>query len=334
MGSMAKTLHWSSGKFFSVVKTIFSTPSQERKFQFLLGSNLDDELHGVMDVVFAASCFPKPDVAAMGQMFWIFAKALLRVYVSSTDELNFLLWGNLLPQTVLFLAPTVFYLDSLIPPIETVLTIEGSMHEDESRAMTEIKIHCNGTLIFRADTRIIGVFFHRMQSRPNGVDSISSMLSFIGKREAPLNITLTLVKISKGGVLLTKCGRVWLQGVSVFRSIAGFLLETVDEFVFNRYPVSETDTAFKDVGIFNCNFAFSFHDVKTVELTHIRVHGVENVFSGSVLDTFLMSTSCIDSCASMGNLLMISDIRPVFQSVMVKIWNFLVFVYHHSMTFV
>lgn len=318
VGPITKTLHWSSNEFIVYVRNLFPLSSQERRKQFVFGSDLDDELLGVMDVAFAASCFMKSDIASMGQLFWIFAKELLRVYVSSTDELNFLLWGTLLPQTVLFLAPITFYMDCMIPPIETVMTIEGTVCADGSSPCTEVRLQSSECLIFRANTRITGIVFRRTGLRTSHANAPNTFLGFVGKKDAPVHVCLSLVQAFDGGLYFMKCGKVKLRGVAVSNAISGLMLDTVEEFVFNRFPGAETDTSFSDVGVFNCYNAFSLDGVKSVEMNGIRVRNVQNVFSGSVSDTFVMGTSCIDSCRSMGNLLVFSNIRPVFQSVLVS----------------
>ncbi len=295
-----------------------------RRSQFCFGSDFDDELRGVMDVFFAASCFQKPSIHRMETLFWFLAKEFISLHVDSSDKLNFLLWGSLLPQTVLTLAPIMFHVDSLIPPIEVMLTIEGtstSVPKDdlvEGSFSSEVLLPSNMGMIFRSDARIINVTFRRLGL--STLPYVNNLLSFVGKAGVRNDVYLNTVQVYDGGLNAIRCNKVHGRGVVVFGATVGVSLDTVADFVFTEF-VSDGASRFPEAGIFSSRIAFSFHQVDGVEIDSIRVSSVGHVLVGSISNMFVMSNSCIDYCSCMGHLNVLSDIRPVFHTMLVRFFH-------------
>ncbi len=325
VGPVEDTMHWSSTGFYQCISNMYKMDPSALCDQFVFGSSLDSEAKGVMDVLFAAGCFNTPVVELMGSLFWVFAKELIRLYVSDVDFFNLLIWGQPLPQTVLVLAPVVFSLDCMLPGVESVISIEGTVNKDEKTGEETSESVSRSTIMVPGNTCM--VFFNSV--RMSGLDICRFLVPYAPQCERAINITGRVpagktvrfvdVDMTGGGLSITNIDSVCCLGLSIRDAKTGVSVKHVEEFFFGsggRYiPV-----------LTNCELAFSLAGLSKASFEEAEFRDSHVVFHARVTNLFEVKRVAVTKCTSMGQVLMNPGNAPMFYRVMVRlIVSFLLF---------
>lgn len=314
--------YWCSIGFFTRVSEMYNMSPDDLSDQFKFGSYLDEETCGVMELFFVASCFKSPVTVNMGMLFWVFAREMIRVRISDVDQLNALLWGQLLSQTILVLDPVVFALDCLLPGIDVVLSIEGttsdpSLSTDGTKRKPVIMVPSNTSLVFYNSARLSSLDIQRLDV-PNS-QRRDSVFTFKGMRGDRREVRIADMSLIGGGVSIDKYDFVRCTSVSVSNSDVGVSVKNVRDFYFGGGYRSSREH-FVAPRFVECDLAMSFKTVCRVICEEMYVSRCKTVFKASVSDDFLVRRATFDCCKCLGEVLMTPGLYPLFYETMVGLF--------------
>jgi hypothetical protein len=314
VGGVEETLHWVKNSLFSRVNCVkyMTLPNMARELQ--CNSALWAIAYGVMDVMFVTSCFQLPVMQRMGDLFWVFAKEIINLRIQSGDMLNSLLWGMVLPQTIICLphTPTGFVLDSLLDPISVDVTIQGC---ERSAGRTVIYVYSHTSLTFLSGARLNGItFVHRASSSP--MAKVGTVLQFCGWKLSPLEVFMNDVVVECGGVCLSDyhvvhCNHLFVRNAPVGVSVSG-----VNRLFITGISIAGISGG-DNTGFDSCETALRIRNVCEVSLGRIVVSNCARLFDAEVGDIFVFGNSMILKCGEIGSILMPVGRRASFINLVV-----------------
>ena len=311
-------MHWANDLLYYTIHDTNKQPLVSLQKQFCFNSPLDTVTKGVMDVMFAASCFQLPIVIELGQLFWMFARELIRLRVSTVDHLNFLLWGVVLPQTVLVLDPVTFTLDSLIPPIKTQITIQGRVETQtsddevfETSTRTILLVPSNSSLIFLSDVRLCTLTVKQVENP--AYRQSECVLQFLGFGPRALNLYMNGVELVNAGCSVVNYDKVHCNHLSVTDAVVGFLGTNIKDLYLTGTHTHLLETEVK-TGFYFCDTALSLRDISTFVCAKHTIFNCHVVFDAKISKVCVVEDSAIYECTHMGELLTCSNCVPSFVS--------------------
>ncbi len=327
MGQTDETLHWCSTSYYACISRMYKTSASELASFLSFGTVLDHEARGIMEVMFAVSCFRAGSFESMGSLFWIFVNELIRVQVKDVDHFNLLLWGQTLPQTVLVLAPVVFVMDSMLPGIEHAISIEGTANPDADTTTnadyvrrSTIVVPSNTSMVFFNSVRILSVNFKRL------VVPYFSVCERCITMTTPVSsgriVWLANMEMFEGGIHITNYESVNCLGLTIREAKTGVSVKRVQDFFFGsggrEPPVLE-----------KCELAFFMEKVNKAYVEDIRLNHIKVAFDVSVSELFEVKRVAMIQCGSLGRILMKPGNNPLFHGIMVRGFSFSVSWFKH-----
>ena len=315
---MENTMHWASKELFYRVFTTNDMPLQELQTQFNFQSLLDDSAKGVMDVMFIASCFQLPVVLELGELFWIFAREVIRLRVSTVDHLNFLLWDSVLPQTVLVLDPVTFFLDTLLPPIKNQITIQGTVVENqlenqsnvvETVARSILDVSSQASLIFLSDVRLCTLVVRQVDSP--GTKLVESVIQFMGFGARSLSVYMNGVELINAGCSVVNYENVHCNHLYVTDAVVGFLGTNIGNLYLTGTHTHLLDNSVQPGYLF-CDTAFCLKDVSNFVCTNQTIYQCKVIFDVRIARVCVIEDAVMCQCDHMGELLTSANCTPSF----------------------
>lgn len=318
VGGVEESLHWVKESLFSHIRCMKSMPLHMSVLEFQPNAVLWRLAYGVMDVMFATSCFKPPVMAKMGNLFWIFARELICLRIQSGDMLNSLLWGLVLPQTIIRLPASpvgaeFFEIDSLMDPISAEISIYGC-RSDEGR--TTVNVCSHASLVFLSCVRLSSITFVHKQS-PTLAGKVESVLSFHGWRVSPLQLFMTDIIIQNGGISisdysLVHCNNLFVQQASVgVRAVGVKRLFITGVLVFGMAGVN--------TGFSRCATVLRTQDVHEISLGRLVISDCSKLFEVEGCELMVFGNSLVARCQSLGSIMMPVSLRASFINVVVSL---------------
>lgn len=312
---MEETLSWCSSSFYVCISKMYKTNASDLSSVFNFGTVLDYETKGIMEVLFAVSCFRSASVESMGSLFWIFASELIRIQVHDVDYFNLLLWGQTLPQTVLVLAPVVFQLDCMIPGIENVISIEGTANSSQgvnilgdSVRRSTIVVPTNTSMVFFNSVKISGVDVKRFLVPYAPVcDRCISMTTPVSGGKL---VRMMDVEFFGGGLNVSNYDSVCCLGLTIHEAKTGVSVKRVQDFFFGS---GGRDAPLLD----KCELIFLLDGVSKACFEELRFNDCRVAFHANVPDLFEVKRVFMTKCDSLGQILMKPGNNPFFYRTMV-----------------
>lgn len=183
-------------------------------------------LVGIMDLMFFVSGFDTARRRDMGGMFWLFAKHVIQLEVADSDRLNLLLYGRVLPQTIICMTDTEYILDALIPVIACDISIRGFQTcNDQGAVVTRTLLTLRSELSFSQDVDIDTVNIRSV--RPS---LVKFSLDFTGDFDKPVyqQVALKNLGILGGGIQCQNLKVFQMLDVSVRNCSIGLYLNNVE----------------------------------------------------------------------------------------------------------
>ena len=294
VGLAEETLHWcDAGLIDDVERMLCEFSLDEIRACFARGktapnamcSHLSNLCVGVMDLFFITSCFAFPVVQRMGPLFWMLAKTFILLDVHDADELNFLLWYKVLPQTVLCLKPCCYAIDSVMDPISVTLTIKGSRDENGDRSVLAIASH--SSLWFLANIRIMTLRMERYETDIPGCPEF--IVRFVGARNLRLKAELLNVSVLGGGIDASHFWTVVCNNVRIVDAICGLHVNSGNLLYVKNDRAEEP---IDGPGLFlNCELAMYTRDVAHIGLIDLYFEKPLQVF-----EMHYTAACCIRDC--------------------------------------
>lgn len=307
VGDTESTLHWCGDALFARVAHMNSMSLDELKRELSVGSLLDRSITGIMDLMFVTSCLEFTGPSVMGTLFWAFAREIIRVRVSCVDQLNLLLWKRPLAQTILVLDPVPFFIDSMVPYIETVLSIQGTIvrsneqdsHEG-STARTILMIASTSTLLFRNSVSLSALQVIHVEA--SGSRQMEYALSFVGNGLAGLSLALQAVEVRNGGCFVTHYHQVNANHFGVINASTGFNARNVDQLFITATHKRLADIGF-DSCFLHCEVALNMVGVSTFVGTGLTVAQCHVICDAKIKKIFVLENSHFEKCFAWGEIL-------------------------------
>lgn len=313
---MDNTLHWVKDSVYLHVALMHRMSLEDLRNEFDVGSRLNQVTKGVMDVMFVASCFDLPIVAKLGRLFWIFAREIIRIRVSSSDQLNLLLWNRVLPQTVLVLDPIPFFLDAMMEPIDYVVSFQGTIMErtegmapDAVPARTVLMVASTSALIFHASARVsilevqhfdvLGVVQHMYALRFTSVCADDRL------------IHLQAVFVRNSGCFITGYAKVHANHLSVENATTGLNVKDVGQLYITTTHPPLIDVGFNSKFSY-CDVGFSFSGVSSFIGSNLIFSDCCVALDVKMKQIFILEDSRITKCDSLGEILSAPSCIPSF----------------------
>lgn len=327
VGRVRKTLHWASEPFYFYLHGMLSMSLQDVQAEFKQGSRMDGLSKGVMEVMFWVSCFQPPVVVALGDCFWDLARELIRLQVSNVDQLNYLFWGGLIPQTVIVLEAREYQMDSMIPPIKADISIEGCVcpvehtnlseeHVQEDETRTVLRISSHSSLIFTGSVRLLNLTVS--QSEMSSVHTLSEVsMKFIGLEPDHATIVMDGVKMCSAGCSVSNYSKVNCNHFSVTGAMAGFIGYNIKSLHMAGSQTHLENPSFK-TGFFFCDTAMLLRDVTSFIVTKQTFYENNVVFDMRVRAVCIVEDSVIARCDHMGEIMTSVNCHPTFIRVVVS----------------
>ena len=320
MGPMDATMHWASDQLFSYIHSLSKRDLPELQSEFTRCLTMDGVTTGVMEIMFLSSCFSLPRVKAMDSRFWYLAKHLITLQLGGLDRLNSLLWGLVLPQTVIQLEPQEYYLDSLLPPISVALTVQGKR---TSNASTTVIIYNQSCLKVLASDgiRLLDLDFvqgeadhsYHLGHQEPPTEPHMYVLEILGGNWTNPHVYLSGVTFTGAGFKAKNLAGLNCNHVFVRSAEVGVLLENVREAKFMGCAPGVESHGLN--GFHECDIAFMCTDVWQITLSDVKFESVTVLFEMCVRDAISIRDSKSIDCDEMGFLLMPGCRAPQF-------WNF------------
>jgi len=286
-------------------------------------SLLGHRTQGVMDTLFAASCFQLPSVLAMGRHFWLLARALVLFEVSNSDQLNSILWGLVLPQTVVAMDAEEFYMDSLLDPVHVPMKLKGCVGH---LRMTTLYVQSDSNMIFFDDVCFENVCF--LHTPPHPDRCVSRLRKFVvelrGVCSFQTNVptavaVLKHVEFSYGGLRVYRYGDVLCEDVHFHDAKCGLSLHDVGCVSLESHFLGLGTDPFS--GFDYCDLALSAEKVGSLDLEDQSFNGVLQIFDVEIFSEFEMVTCYIsDADTYIGKITMPEGCDPVFHGITVSLF--------------
>lgn len=315
MGPVEETLSWCSSSFYVCISKMYKVNVSDLNSAFSFGTVLDYETKGIMEVLFAVSCFRSASVEAMGSLFWTFARELIRIQVHDVDYFNLLLWGQTLPQTILVLDPIVFQLDCMIPGIENVISIEGTANSSHGVNDLEGSVR-RSTIVVPTNTSM--VFFNSVKI--SGIDVKRFLVPYSPVCERCISMTTPVscgklvrmmdVEIFGGGVNMSNYESVCCLGITIHEAKTAVSVKRVKDFFFGS---GGRDAPLLD----RCELLFMLDGVSKACFEELHFKECRMVFHANVPDLFEVKRVAMTKCDSIGQILMKPGNNPFFYRTMV-----------------
>ena len=322
MGPMDQTMHWSEEKLYCHICRMLRYPHSQLLLEFQTNSKTDSLTTGVMDIMFLASCFQLPLVCELGPRFWFFTKELIHLRVSSVDHLNSLLWGLVLPQTVILLDPKPYFMDSDLEAISVDITIKGSKGGASAEEETVIVVHSKTSLVFIGSVRLVGLKFKQQRHDPNQSEYSDTVLSFIGWGDDKLLLFMKDVQLVNAGCSVSAYNRAHFCCVSVTDALIGIHVTNVKDVFLSSGDMLCPGTSFDPPGFFYCDTAIVASDVSVLIAGHQIISHCHTVFDLKVKHTCVVEESTISSCDHMGKIMTSPNCTPSLIGVSVSAISF------------
>jgi hypothetical protein len=329
VGPVEHTMHWACEELFSFVFKLMKMPLPELETQLKFRSQLDSMTNGVMEVMFVASCLEFEMVKEMGSLFWVFTRALVTLDVSSGDQLNLLLWENVLPQTIIQLEAKEYILDSLLPQIHTTLTIQG-VEPDPSQEMqggdsededvmenksTVLMVHGQAVLTFTGNVRIYHVTIQHLSS--DAVRDSNSVVSFYAAADTPCTVFMNNVAIVNNGCSVVNYTNAHFNNCSITSAVYGFLLFNIEKvYIMGTGDLGAVEP--KKVGVFSSQTAICARDIRSLMLRRQIFFQNDVVFDSRVSSSCILENVAIVDCTHMGEMLSSAKCTLTFIDVVVS----------------
>jgi hypothetical protein len=313
VGPMEATMHWASDQMYGWIHRANTRDLASLQLEFTRRRFLDPVTTGVMEVFFVSSCFQLPRVKAMGQRFYALANRIILLSLTTTDDLNLMLYDVVLPQTVIMLEAHTYHLDSFHPPITVALTIQGCRTEQGS---TSLVIYCQSALKVWSKEGIRFYDIDFAQGPSSAVAPADWLLDICGDRWCNPVVHLSCVTFSGAGFKVTDVGSLYCNFVAVDQANVGVCMDHVRDIIFvgsNDKEVARTTHA----GFENCELAMRATDCYRLSIAHQTYGDCKSVFDMCLRETCLVRDSIIDECNKLGCILMAGCRCPVFTNVQV-----------------
>ena len=305
VGSIDSTLHWVKEELHYHIYCMNKMSLDMLQCEFSEQRTLDKLATGVMDVLFISACFKLPSVDAMGPLFWIFARELIQLHLASVDQLNSLLWGLVLPQTVIVLEPKKYALDSLLDPIIVPLTIQG---QQTDQGVTTVEVSSQTSLVFFNNARLDKIRF--VQTLPVSMPPTEFIVKFSGYGGCKLVASMTDVEFVRAGFSVQFYNRMQCNHVFVSRAVIGIHARNVEQLSILGYGSNEMCDS--PTGFDACALGMQFMDVDLLLIENQAFSGTEKIFHACVKTSCIVRNCSADNCPNLGTILMAGHATPVF----------------------
>jgi len=311
---MDDTLHWVDPSLYKTINSMKSLSIEELQAEFQTpGSRLCAGVTGVMDLMLVCCCFRLPLVMEMDHLFWHFARALVLLDVDSVDTLNSLLWGLVLPQTVLVLEPKQYNLDSLLVPIFVPITIRGT--KDQARLQTTtLGIYSQASLVILNHVR----FWHLTVARvitANVMPASDFLVKLTGWDGCNHKAYFWDVEMCDGGIScvlydLLQCNRLIVRGAEC--ALAVYATETLCVRGWDHHVLLPSERSAFD----QCTLAIKAKDVANVKIEDVKFSRLFEVFNVRASNVCLIENALVSpTCMRLGRILMPQNAACVFTDV-------------------
>lgn len=316
---MNSTMHWSAEKLYFYLHQMHSMGHETFQNEFRSGSMLDEVTHGVMDVMFAAACY-SPVMGRIGTLFWPLAREIIRLRVEGTDQLNLVLWFGVIPQTVLVLEPKTYILDSMVPPILSDISIEGSVPlgsiqceswELESCARTVLEIPGNSSLVFVGNVRVTTLLVRHLEVLSGPSSSDDAMLKFHGSGDQESSLIFDRVMLTGSGCSVVGYEKVHCNQLSVSDAVVGFEGRNIHTLSFTG-SINEFSSQFLKSGCLFCDHALRLFDVCSLFCSGQFFENNKIILYVQVRKTCVFENSVMVQCDHMGEILCSPGCSPSF----------------------
>lgn len=276
---MHTTLHWVKDSLHHEIQRLYTLSDDVLAQHFVdhVRSPLKKHTQGIMDVMFVSACFPFPEVEMLGDLFWCLARQLICLDVPNVDVLNSLLWGTVLPQTVLMLRSGIYVIDSGMDPVTVPVTFQGSRNPEER---TTVFVYRHTTLIFVESVRFFNLDFDHVASNTNSNLPGPYLITMMGITTCVLEAFFFDVSVKNAGVFASNFASVRLENTAIYQAPTAILLKSVDQFFFGSRDVTGRTTPSL---IASCQLAIQTPDVDDLILEDIQFTNVCCVFDARVL---------------------------------------------------
>ena len=270
------------------------------KTEFIESVRNHEGLVGIMDLMFFVSGFDTTRRRNMGGMFWLFARHIIQLEVADSDRLNLLLYGRVLPQTIICLTDAEYILDGMIPKITCDLSIRGFQTcNDQGAVVTRTLMTLRSELSFSRDVDIDTVNIRRL--RPS---LVNFSLDFTGDFDRPTyqQVALKNLGILGGGIQGQNLKVFQLLDVSIRNCSIGLYLNNVDYcFLYStRNMVSPNRLA----SFSHCESAMYLCMVGRVDVRSYLFRNCKEVMDGLVHHSFDMTNNTMWRVGRMGSVWM------------------------------
>lgn len=318
IGSMEKTMHWAKEELYHQIHRMMRLSDEKLAFELHPGSITDSMTNGVMDVMFLASCFNFPLVRVMGDRFWSFTKELINLQVSSSNHLNSLLWGLVLPQTVVILDAKRYEMDPLLTPISVDITIKGSYLETASHSLqsdqvvekTVLAVNSETKLFFTASARLMGITFEQVHYSSLVSKRSDTVMEFMGWGFDPLVLFMKDVHLVNAGCSVSAFDKVHCSQCSVTDSELGFHVTNVKDLFFSGGDLFYPKGSGVKTGFFNCELSLYVRDVFYLLVCQQHFDHCDTVFDFKVQNRCIVENCKISSCNCMGAIMTSPNCTP------------------------
>lgn len=316
VGTVDQTLHWCHDELYAHICTMNGMNDDDFQHQFVFGSSLDHATVGVMEILFAASCFECPIVVDMGKLFWVFCRELIRIRVSDVDQLNFLLWGQVVDQTVLVLDPVDFHLDSMIPAIQSVISIEGSFvtSREGYNHYTTVYMASHSSLIFHGNARVSKLIIKRFEVL--GAAKTPFSMIFEGVWGEERKVYIYMLMLHDGGCRVKSYNEVHCDCLMVDDAVVGLHAESIKRIYVQQQGHAQAPQGFHP-GFSMCETALTLKFVNHFVCTGCYFKNCFVVWDGRIASVCVVQDVSIMGCVHMGEILMSPGHHPSFVGVTV-----------------
>ena len=314
VGCMDDTLHWVDPSLYKTINSMKSLSIEELQAEFQTpDSRLCSEVNGVMDLMLVCCCFRLPLVMEMDHLFWHFARALVLLDVGSVDTLNSLLWGLVLPQTVLVLEPKQYILDSLLDPIFVPITIRGT--KDQATLQTTILgVYSQTSLVFFHHVRFWHLTFARVVTASIMPPS-DFIVKLIGWDGCKHKAYFWDVEMLDGGISciffdLLQCNRLLVKGAEC--ALAVYSTKTLCVRGWDQHTLLPSERSAFD----ECTLAIKAKEVVHLKIQDVKFSRLFELFNVRASHVCSIEKSIISpTCMRLGRILMPEDSPCIFTDV-------------------
>jgi hypothetical protein len=295
-------MYWSCPKVLRLIQKMSVMTMSELTIQYIFKDCLLVHMKGVADVMFVASCFQSPYVVELGDLFWAFAKEIILMRIDNSDDLNLFLCGEVMPQTVVVLAPVLYSLDSHMPAIPVDIVLKGSDKgvEGSQYSQTVIRFFDSG-LLFTASAVIRNICF----VLGGNASPLACAFQVRGSNKKKTNAVFDNIHITGAGVRASNCNSVETHKLGIDQATVGFYarnVETVSMYSHEKDGICSEKSYFRD-----CDTAFYIPSVGSLICDLQLCYNCKQIFHVCV-DKKAMIIGCdFVTCGKLGQILGAED---------------------------